>query len=326
MIDYQVSVTEKSLESYKVVEKGDFIISLRSFQGGIEYSDYKGICSPAYLILRKTKDSIYNRFFKYYFKTERYIKDLNRNLEGIRDGKMVSYSQFSEIQLPLPILDEQQKIADCLSSLDDLIAAHKRKLEIIKAYKKGLMRELFPAECENIPRLRFPDFKNAGEWEAFIFGDIALSISSGMSKMNNDGVYPLYGSTGVIGRTNDVESEEEAILVARVGANAGLVNYVQGSFGATDNTLVIRINRNCDALFIKAQLESLGLHKLRFGSGQPLVTGTQLQKLKIRLPSLIEQKKVSECMMSVDILIYSIKCKIELLTHHKNGLMQQLFP
>ncbi|MEI7849840.1 MAG: restriction endonuclease subunit S [Chloroflexota bacterium] len=144
LIDYQVSVTKKSIEGYKVVEVSDFIISLRSFQGGIEYSSYKGICSPAYIILRK-KAAISEIYFKQFFKTERFIQDLNKNIEGLRDGKMVSYKQFSELLLPVPSLKEQQKIADCLSSLDDLIAAQSQKLAALKVHKKGLMQQLFPS-------------------------------------------------------------------------------------------------------------------------------------------------------------------------------------
>src|SRR5690554_2815078 len=96
MIDYNVSVTEKSVQSYKVVDVGDFIISLRSFQGGIEYSEYKGLCSPAYVILRNKK-GIDKRFFKQYFKAKSFIRDLTKNLEGLRDGKMISYKQFSDV-------------------------------------------------------------------------------------------------------------------------------------------------------------------------------------------------------------------------------------
>jgi type I restriction enzyme S subunit len=144
MIDYQVSVTDKSIESYKIVEVGDFIISLRSFQGGIEFSDYKGICSPAYIILRK-KTNLHDIFYKHYFKTDAFITLLNKNIEGIRDGKMVSYKQFSDLLLPFPSVKEQQKIADCLTSLDELIASHTKKLENLKVYKKGLMQQLFPA-------------------------------------------------------------------------------------------------------------------------------------------------------------------------------------
>ena len=142
-IDYNVFVSDKSLESYKVVEIGDFIISLRSFQGGIEYSVYRGICSPAYIILRKKIDMC-DQYFKYYFKTKKFIADLNKNLEGIRDGKMVSYSQFSELVLPVPDKKEQQKIADCLCSADELINTQATKIEELRNHKNGLFQQLFP--------------------------------------------------------------------------------------------------------------------------------------------------------------------------------------
>lgn len=148
-IDYNVFVTDKSLATYKIVEIGDFIISLRSFQGGIEYSLYRGICSPAYIILRKKIDII-DQYFKYYFKTPKFIRDLNKNLEGIRDGKMVSYNQFAGLLLPLPDIREQQKIADCLISVDGLIKAQMRKIEFLRKHKKGLIQQLFPSVEEVI--------------------------------------------------------------------------------------------------------------------------------------------------------------------------------
>src|SRR5690554_6676081 len=143
LIEYTVIATKNSIKNYKVVEKGDFIISLRSFQGGIEYSLYHGICSPAYIILRK-RFELNDEFYKHYFKTPLYIQCLNRNIEGIRDGKMVSYNQFSEIALPYPQIPEQKKIASCLSAVDDLIKAETEKIEALKEHKKGLMQGLFP--------------------------------------------------------------------------------------------------------------------------------------------------------------------------------------
>lgn len=142
LIDYQISVTDKSVESYKVVEVGDFIISLRSFQGGIEYSNYKGICSPAYIILR-SKVSINNLFYKYYLKTDFYIQQLNSKLEGIRDGKMVSYRYFSEIDLPFPSVEEQNKIADFFTAIDDKINLVNQQLEKTQTFKKGLLQQMF---------------------------------------------------------------------------------------------------------------------------------------------------------------------------------------
>jgi len=142
MIDYNITVTEQSIDSYKVVEEGDFIISLRSFQGGIEYSNYKGICSPAYIILRAIQD-IDHRYFKYYFKTERYITDLNRKLEGIRDGKMVSFKYFSEIKINVPCKQEQTKIADFLSAIEGKIRVTQFQIEKAEVWKKGLMQQMF---------------------------------------------------------------------------------------------------------------------------------------------------------------------------------------
>lgn len=144
MINYKVIVSDKSVASYKVVEADDFIISLRSFQGGIEYSRYTGLCSPAYIVLRKKSSELCSDFYRIYFKSYNYIQELNKNLEGIRDGKMISYKQFSEILLPKPKPTEQQKIATFLSELDNLIAAESDKLEDLKNYKKGLMQQLFP--------------------------------------------------------------------------------------------------------------------------------------------------------------------------------------
>jgi len=141
--DYTVIARDKSIEGYKVVEVGDFIISLRSFQGGIEYSSYKGICSPAYIILRK-KNDLNDVFFKYYFKTDLFIRQLNINLEGLRDGKMVSFKQFSDILLPLPSKEEQKKIAECLISLDELIYVQSQKVQNLKLHKNGLLQVLFP--------------------------------------------------------------------------------------------------------------------------------------------------------------------------------------
>jgi type I restriction enzyme S subunit len=142
LIDFKISVMDKSIETYKVVQKGDFIISLRSFQGGIEYSNYEGICSPAYIILRPTKE-LNPDFFRVYFKTVDYIKRLTKNLEGIRDGKMISFKYFSEVTIPTPSVPEQTKIANFLSAIDDKINHTKTQIEKMELYKKGLLQQMF---------------------------------------------------------------------------------------------------------------------------------------------------------------------------------------
>lgn len=142
LINYQVQVTEDSVTGYKVVDKGDFIISLRSFQGGIEYSNYKGICSPAYIILRPSIE-INDDFYRYYLKTSNFIQEMKKRLEGIRDGKILSYKYFSEISLPSPCLEEQKKIADFSNVLDKKINAVTEQIKLTQTFKKGLLQQMF---------------------------------------------------------------------------------------------------------------------------------------------------------------------------------------
>lgn len=221
-IDYNVSVMDKSIENYKVVEIGDFIISLRSFQGGIEYSSFHGICSPAYIVLRKKIDVV-EQYYKYYFKTDTFIRDLNKNLEGIRDGKMVSYSQFSAILLPNPHKDEQQKIVDCLSSLDDLIAVEDKKLEALKAHQKGLMQKLFPTEGKTLPEWRFPEFRESGEWDVRPLSEVCENLDSKRVPIaeNNrkKGLTPYFGASGVVDYVDGYIFKESLLCVSEDGAN-----------------------------------------------------------------------------------------------------------
>jgi len=156
--------------------------------------------------------------------------------------------------------------------------------------------------------------------------NICLNIASGKDKNEDNGEYNLYGSTGIIGKTNSASYDGDFILVARVGANAGFLNRVNSKFGVTDNTLVISLANSQIVGFIYFMLENFGLNKLIFGSGQPLITGGQLKKLEIQIPSKPEQQKIASCLSSLDELIGKQTEKIEQLKQHKKGLMQGLFP
>ena len=140
--DIKIDSSSRSMKSYKIIEPGDFVISLRSFQGGIEYSNIKGISSPAYTIL-KPKIEIVDDFYKYYFKKEEFISRLNSAVIGIRDGKQISYSVFSEMKLYYPSLPEQTKIANFFTAIDKKIESIGKELEINKQFKKGLLKQIF---------------------------------------------------------------------------------------------------------------------------------------------------------------------------------------
>lgn len=142
----RVMSPEGSLDGYKLVQSGSFVISLRSFQGGLEYSDYEGIISPAYTVL-KDKISINKCFYRYFFKSYNFIeKYLSIAVIGIRDGKQISYPDLQSVKIPYPPLSEQKAIADILSKADEEIDLLTAKLSALKSQKKGLMQKLLTGQ------------------------------------------------------------------------------------------------------------------------------------------------------------------------------------
>ena len=140
-LEGRVTMPEGSTKGYKLVEVGDFIISLRSFQGGLEYSYYRGIVSPAYIVLNP-KSKINDEFYKQYFKSYEFIGRLSIAVIGIRDGKQISYDDFCTVKIPNPTIEEQTAIANILQTADKEIGLLQQKLEKLKEQKKGLMQVL----------------------------------------------------------------------------------------------------------------------------------------------------------------------------------------
>lgn len=141
MLETRVTMPNGDLSSFKLVDVGDFVISLRSFEGGLEYSKYRGIVSPAYTVLKKKTD-ISDVFYKVYFKSNDFIQRLAVAVIGIRDGKQISYSDFCYIKIPYPSLQEQNAIANVFVSCDSEILLAKQKLNRFQQQKKGLMQVL----------------------------------------------------------------------------------------------------------------------------------------------------------------------------------------
>jgi type I restriction enzyme, S subunit len=341
-IDYHVSVTEKSIESYKVVEQGDFVISLRSFQGGIEYSDYRGICSPAYVILRrKIRGS--DQYFKYLFKSHRFIQQLTRNIEGLRDGKMISYKQFSEQLIPTPYPDEQQKIADCLTSLDEVSAVQGRKVEALKAHKQGLMQQLFPGEGETVPRLRFPEFREEPQWEEKKAGSLFLNRGD----RGEDGL-PIYSVTihdGMIKRSSfdrdfgDIEDPAGNKKALKNDIAYNMMRMWQGALGVAveecmvSPAYVVLVPQNdvvsqffAYLLKLPTSLHLLTSHSRGLTKDRLRLYYDDFAQMKLRCPNKPEQQRIADCLSALDAQVAAESEKLDALKRHKNGLMQQLFP
>lgn len=146
MLEGRVMSPEGGTESYKLIKKGDFAISLRSFQGGIEYSVYQGLISPAYTVLR-SKVELYDEFYRHFFKSYIFIeKYLSMAVIGIRDGKQISIPDFMTVKIPLPPIDEQKQIAAILNTAQQEIDLLKKQADAYRRQKRGLMQKLLTGE------------------------------------------------------------------------------------------------------------------------------------------------------------------------------------
>ena len=345
-IDYHVSVTPESVASYKEVCEGDFIISLRSFQGGIEHSQYHGICSPAYVILRR-KGSGNDHFFRHLFKSERFIQQLTRNIEGIRDGKMISYAQFSEQLLPVPEPPEQQKIADCLDSAYDLIVAEGQKLEALRQHKQGLMQQFFPQPGETVPRLRFPEFSEEGAWEETTIGNMGEVITGSTPSTSRRDFYGgdfMFVSPADISDLRFVEEtkttlteagfaecrpiKKNSVLFVCIGSTIGKVAQCSRPCATNQqiNSLVASPAFVSDFAYYLLDRESVRIARLAGKQAVPIINKSLFATVKVTAPVFAEQQRIANCLFSLDARLAAQVQKINALKQHKRGLLQQLFP
>lgn len=150
-----------TLKGLKLIKKNDFIISLRSFQGGIEFSSYDGIVSPAYTILElKTdfKDSKYYIFYRHLFKSPNFIKLLNTVITGVRDGKNISFFDFSKLDLPIPPRDELDEIVEAHNEFEKIKSLTEKEIELLQEYQIRLISDVVTGKID-VRSIQVPDFE-----------------------------------------------------------------------------------------------------------------------------------------------------------------------
>jgi type I restriction enzyme S subunit len=236
-----------STARYLKIRKDDFVYNDRTTKasrfGTIKrLSNYAGgIVSPIYKCFR-FQPSENPVFWEWYFESGSHDPALGGLVnEGARAGRFnISVTQFLSTNAWRPDEAEQQKIADCLVSADAMIAAQGRKVEALNAHKKGLIQQLFPQEGETQPRLRFPEFEGAGEWEKKAVGDVfkvtrgeVLSMTLVNNASSDEAPYPVFSSQtknfGLAGYYSRF-LYQDAITWTTDGANAGDVNFRPGKF------------------------------------------------------------------------------------------------
>lgn len=301
--------------------------------------------SGLHTFLLRPKDKIFSSFFSAYLFSSLGIKS---QLEKIATGMKVyslSKKELKLIILPIPSLEEQQKIADCLTSLDDLITAHEQKRDALAQHKKGLMQRLFPAEGETTPRWRFPEFRGAGEWETVRLGNL---VSVGMCKRifaeetNSIGGVPFY-KIGTLGGIADSfisyelfdnyknkynYPEKGEVLITCSGTIGKIVRY-SGEDAYYQDSNIVWIKNNQQGIindFLFYFFDGFSWDKLN-STTITRIYGDDLRNILLCLPiDKKEQQKIADCLSALDERIAAQEAKIAALREHKKGLMQQLFP
>lgn len=261
-----------------------------------------------------------------------------RGLDSVADTTsipQINNKHISPYLVPLPRKAEQTAIANALSDVDALISELEKLIAKKQAIKTSTMQQLLTG------RTRLPQFalREDGskkgtkqsvlgeipeDWEVTQLCDCTYYVGSGKTNTKSNGNYPLYGSTGLIGSCERPEYTGEALLVARVGANAGRLNFVCGGYGVSDNTIIIKLNPDNNITFFKYWLIRKNLNTLIFGSGQPLITGTQLKDLSLHLPTKKEQTAIATILSDMDEEIQMLEQRLSKIRQIKQGMMQEL--
>ena len=178
--DRNLMYDEANLSNYKMVRKDDFIVHLRSFEGGLEKSSLDGIISPAYHTFHS--DEADSRFYYTYFRSFEFIKHkLVPHVYGIRDGRSIDIEGMKSIEIPYTSLSEQRIIGDYLELLDHLITLHQRKCEETKKIKKYMLQKMFPQNGQTVPEIRFAGFTDA--WEQRKLGEVCSRVQGNDGRM-----------------------------------------------------------------------------------------------------------------------------------------------
>lgn len=269
--------------------------------------------------------------------------DVGPYINGAAPPKL-TLGKLKQIPVVMPVFAaEQQKIADCLSSLNALIAAQAEKVDALKTHKKGLMQQLFPCEGETVPRLRFPEFRDAGEWRKTHIGKICQTYSGGTPSSTNK---KYYGGKIPFIRSAEIDKDRTELSLTKEGLQESSANMVRKGdilyalYGANSGEVAIaKIDGaiNQAILCLKSEgsnnfiYQFLSFNKNRIidkyiQGGQGNLSGEIVKSIAVSLPELNEQQKIADCLSSLDALITAHTEKLEALKSHKKGLMQQLFP
>ena len=330
-----------SVSSVTCFRPKDILVSnIRPYLKKVWQSNIYGGVSNDVLVVR-SKDNISADYLAAILRSDLFIDYVMRSAKGVKMPRG-EISMIQEFPVPCIHEDEQRKIADCLSSLDDLIAAETQKLVALKIHKNGLMQNLFPREGESSPRLRFREFRKTGGWAKVAAGQFFLNKTE-----RGNSSLPIYSVTmtdglvprALLDRRIDDIAESSANKTERKGNIAyNMMRMWQGALGVAPEdcmvspAYVVLEPQGVNAFFfyfllkLPQTLQVLTAHSRGLTEDRLRLYYEDFAKIPLLCPSLPEQERIAACLTAIDRLITAQGHKIDRLKAHKKGLMQRLFP
>lgn len=270
----------EKLKNGQQLSGGEILVAMSGSTGKTGYNTLSNAVVNQRIAILRNQDCIENGYLKHLLVNGTFETYCFKNGTGPQNN--ISKAQLLRYRIPLPPLPIQQEIVRILDTFTNLTAELTNKLNAeLTARRKQYeyYRDELLTFGEDVPRMTLKD--------------ISVSVSSGKNKeKEQEGMYPVYGSTGVIGRTNTAKYSKEQILVARVGANAGFVHKANGTYDVSDNTIIVELKDNYNLQYVYYILQKMNLRKYAKGGGQPLVTAGELKKIEIPIPDINEQDRV----------------------------------
>ena len=273
-------------------------------------------------------ENVFDSDFLYHNLDGRYeeLRALSAGGEG-RGG--LNLQIIKSLQVLIPSLAEQQQIADCLTSLDQVISAQGRKIDALKAHKRGLMQRLFPREGETRPRVRFPEFRDSPEWEAKRLEDVA-PLQRGFDLTSSQieaGDVPVVYSNGIRSYHNVGMASGPGLVTGRSGTIGSLHFIDKGNYWPHNTSLWVTTFKEHDPKFVYYLYAAIGMERFASGSGVPTLNRNDVHAFETRVPETKgEQQRIADCLSSLDTQITAESHQLAALKTHTQGLMQQLFP
>ncbi len=338
--------TKNSMNRLYEVKANDFIMNITfAWEGAVAIAQ---VCDEGALVSHRfptytfEKGKATSEFFRYIILDKQFIYSLGViSPGGAGRNRVLSKNDFLKLQVALPTSAEQQKIAACLTSIDDLITAQAQKVDALKTHKKGLMQQLFPCEGESVPRMRFPEFRGSGAWKKISLGKAATFYNGRAYKQEElfeSGKYPVL-RVGNLFTSNTWYYSDLELDDTKYCESNDLIYAWSASFGPRvwrGNKSIYHYhiwkvveNSGIDRqfLFITLENETENMKaKTTNGLGIMHITKGSIEGWEAFFPPMAEQKRVANCLINCDSIIALEVAKMDTLMAHKKGLMQQLFP